>query len=227
MTFLFDVLHVDGDDLLDTPLEQRAARLDAIAPQLRIPRVLTSDPEEGAARPRRGAAGGPRGRRRQGRRLALRGRAARQGVAQGEAGADVRPRRARRRMGPRPAARLALEPASGGPRPGHGRVRDGGQVLQGPDGRAARAGRRRSCSSARPSGRESRCSSARSSSSRSPSTASSPRRAIPGGVALRFARVKRYRPDKDGRRSGHHRRPARAAPRLVAKPRRIAGERTR
>jgi DNA ligase 1 len=47
VTFLFDVLHVDGDDLLDTPLAQRAARLEEIAPQLRIPAVLTSDPDEG------------------------------------------------------------------------------------------------------------------------------------------------------------------------------------
>jgi DNA ligase-1 len=47
VTFLFDLLHVDGDDLLDTPLEERAARLEAIAPQLRIPAVLTADPEEG------------------------------------------------------------------------------------------------------------------------------------------------------------------------------------
>jgi DNA ligase-1 len=46
VTFLFDVLHVDGDDLLDTPLEERAARLDALAPQLRIPAVMTSHPEE-------------------------------------------------------------------------------------------------------------------------------------------------------------------------------------
>ena len=46
VTFIFDVLHVDGDDLLDTPLEERAARLDALAPQLRIPAVMTSDPEE-------------------------------------------------------------------------------------------------------------------------------------------------------------------------------------
>jgi DNA ligase 1 len=45
VTFLFDLLHVEGDDLLDTPLEERAARLDAIAPQLRIPSVLTSDPD--------------------------------------------------------------------------------------------------------------------------------------------------------------------------------------
>jgi DNA ligase-1 len=46
-TFLFDALHVDGDDLLDAPLEERAARLTAIAPQLEIPRVVTSDADEG------------------------------------------------------------------------------------------------------------------------------------------------------------------------------------
>jgi DNA ligase-1 len=46
-TFLFDLLHVDGDDLLDVPLEQRAGRLEAIAPQLRVPGVVTADPEEG------------------------------------------------------------------------------------------------------------------------------------------------------------------------------------
>ena len=45
-TFLFDVLHIDGEDLLDTPLEERAARLEAIAPHLKIPAVMTSDPEQ-------------------------------------------------------------------------------------------------------------------------------------------------------------------------------------
>jgi DNA ligase-1 len=44
-TFLFDLLHVDGEDLLDTPLATRSARLEAIAPELKIPGVLTSDPE--------------------------------------------------------------------------------------------------------------------------------------------------------------------------------------
>jgi DNA ligase-1 len=44
VTFIFDVLHVDGADLLDTPLEERAARLDRIAPHLKIPSVITSDP---------------------------------------------------------------------------------------------------------------------------------------------------------------------------------------
>jgi DNA ligase 1 len=47
VTFLFDVLHVDGADLLDTPLVERAARLEKIAPELTIPRVVTSDPEDG------------------------------------------------------------------------------------------------------------------------------------------------------------------------------------
>jgi DNA ligase-1 len=47
VTFLFDVLHLDGEDLLDLPLEQRAARLSTLAPQLAIPRTITSDPAEG------------------------------------------------------------------------------------------------------------------------------------------------------------------------------------
>jgi DNA ligase-1 len=46
-TFLFDVLHVDGADLLDRPLHERLARLEAIAPQLKIPGLLTSDAEAG------------------------------------------------------------------------------------------------------------------------------------------------------------------------------------
>jgi DNA ligase 1 len=45
-TFLFDLLHVDGDDLLDTGLEERNARLAAIAPALKIPGTFTSDAEE-------------------------------------------------------------------------------------------------------------------------------------------------------------------------------------
>ena len=47
VTFLFDLLHLDGDDLLDTPLDERAARLEALAPHLRIPAVITSEAEEG------------------------------------------------------------------------------------------------------------------------------------------------------------------------------------
>jgi ATP-dependent DNA ligase len=46
-TFFFDALHIDGEDLLDLPLAERAARLDAVAGDMRIPRVLTSDPAQG------------------------------------------------------------------------------------------------------------------------------------------------------------------------------------
>jgi DNA ligase-1 len=47
VTFLFDVLHVDGEDLLDTPLAERTARLAAVAPGLKVPGVVTSDAAEG------------------------------------------------------------------------------------------------------------------------------------------------------------------------------------
>ncbi|HWC85573.1 MAG TPA: ATP-dependent DNA ligase, partial [Solirubrobacteraceae bacterium] len=47
VTFLFDLLYLDGEDLLDAPLHERAARLEAVAPALRIPSVLTNDPGEG------------------------------------------------------------------------------------------------------------------------------------------------------------------------------------
>jgi DNA ligase-1 len=45
-TFLFDLLHVDGDDLLDLPLEERAAKLEDVAPKLKMPGVVTSDADE-------------------------------------------------------------------------------------------------------------------------------------------------------------------------------------
>jgi ATP-dependent DNA ligase I len=49
VTFLFDVLHVDGVDLLDAPLAERLARLQAIAGPLKIPGTLTSDVAEAQA----------------------------------------------------------------------------------------------------------------------------------------------------------------------------------
>ncbi|HET7857236.1 MAG TPA: ATP-dependent DNA ligase [Gaiellaceae bacterium] len=48
-TFLFDLLHVDGEDLLDAPLHERSARLEAIAPDLKIPGILTSSAAEASA----------------------------------------------------------------------------------------------------------------------------------------------------------------------------------
>ncbi|HKC22785.1 MAG TPA: hypothetical protein VKB64_09770, partial [Gaiellaceae bacterium] len=45
-TFLFDLLHVDGEDLLDVPLERRSDRLAALAPELKVPGAFTSDVAE-------------------------------------------------------------------------------------------------------------------------------------------------------------------------------------
>lgn len=42
--YLFDVLHLDGEDLLDEPLLKRLEVLEQIAPALRIPGEVTSDP---------------------------------------------------------------------------------------------------------------------------------------------------------------------------------------
>jgi DNA ligase 1 len=41
--FFFDVLHLDGRDLLDEPLHERAKALDALAPGLRIPHATAED----------------------------------------------------------------------------------------------------------------------------------------------------------------------------------------
>lgn len=42
----FDVLHVDGVDVIDEPLGTRLDRLDALVGELVIPRVITTDPDE-------------------------------------------------------------------------------------------------------------------------------------------------------------------------------------
>ena len=41
--FFFDLLHLDGADLLDAPLSERAAALDALAPDRRIPHTVAED----------------------------------------------------------------------------------------------------------------------------------------------------------------------------------------
>ena len=45
--FFFDLLHLDGEDLIDYPLHERLTRLDGVVPPERlIPRLTTSDPGE-------------------------------------------------------------------------------------------------------------------------------------------------------------------------------------
>ena len=48
--FFFDCLHVDGEDLVDVPARERLAALDArLRPELVVPRVETDDPESAQA----------------------------------------------------------------------------------------------------------------------------------------------------------------------------------
>ncbi|HWI04696.1 MAG TPA: DNA ligase, partial [Acidimicrobiales bacterium] len=46
--WFFDILHLDGRDLLDEPLLERARLLGAVAGPLRIPSIVTEDPEAAA-----------------------------------------------------------------------------------------------------------------------------------------------------------------------------------
>jgi DNA ligase-1 len=47
--FFFDVLHADGDDLLDRPLEKRTEALAALVPaENRVPKLVTNDPSAAA-----------------------------------------------------------------------------------------------------------------------------------------------------------------------------------
>jgi DNA ligase 1 len=48
-TVLFDALRLDGRDLIDAPAHERVALLAAIAPRLVVPRRVTSDPAEAGA----------------------------------------------------------------------------------------------------------------------------------------------------------------------------------
>jgi ATP-dependent DNA ligase I len=47
--FFFDLLHVDGRDTLDAPLAERMRELERLPSALRVPSIVTSDEEEAAA----------------------------------------------------------------------------------------------------------------------------------------------------------------------------------
>jgi hypothetical protein len=122
-------------------------------------------------------------------------RAARRRLAQGQARAHARSGGDRRRVGQRPAQGLALEPAPRRARPAQRRLRDARQDLQGHDRRDCSNGRRASCSRARRRDEwtvhvrpELVVEIAFNDLQQSPQ--------YPAGMALRFARVKGYRPDK-------------------------------
>jgi DNA ligase 1 len=45
--FVFDALHLDGEDLIDRPAAERSAALDERIPErMRVPRIVTADPDE-------------------------------------------------------------------------------------------------------------------------------------------------------------------------------------
>src|SRR5436305_1033121 len=48
-SFFFDVLHLDGEDLLDRPAGERFAALGGAVPGLTVPRIVTADAEEADA----------------------------------------------------------------------------------------------------------------------------------------------------------------------------------
>ena len=192
-SLFFDVLHVDGEDLLDAPLARRT----------RPARVVPAE-HRSRARSRR--------RRRRPGGIRRRARAGHEGVM-------VKALDAPYAAGRRGAAWLKVKPVHTldlvvlaaewghgrrrgwlsnlhlGARDGRRRLGDARQDLQGPDRRAARVADRAAAGARRPHREGSSSTCGPSSSSRSRSTACSVAR-YPSGVALRFARVKRYREDK-------------------------------
>ena len=96
----FDLLHLDGADLVDRPLAERLEALDGLVPadqvveRLRLP--SPADPDQvgrGRRLLRRDAAGGSRRRRGQGRRGSVRRGSPGQRLGEGQAASHVRPRR--------------------------------------------------------------------------------------------------------------------------------------
>jgi len=193
---LFDLLYLDGAALLDEPLAGRAAALsEAVAPALVMPRIVTGSATQAGefsasrarARTRRHHGQGPRG--------AVRGRPAGESLAQGQTDPDAGSRRAGCRVGPWAPSGLAEQPPPRRPGPGRRRVRDAGEDIQGNDGRDARLA---NDPAARARGRAGRVHGARAprAGGRGRFQRRAGKPAVPGGLALRFARVKRYRPDK-------------------------------
>ena len=176
-TFLFDVLHLDGEDLLDIPLEQRAERLAAVAPELKVPSVITSEPAEGQRVLDEALAAGHEG-------VVVKDASSLYAAGRrGKAWRKVKPVRTYdlvvlgaewghgRRRG------LALEPASRRARSRDRRVRHGRKELQGADRRAARLADQGAARARNQASVGSPSSSAPSWWSRSRSTASRPRSA--------------------------------------------------
>ena len=218
--FFFDVLHVDGDDLLDEPLPRAAGRARrGRRPRARIPAVRHRRRRRGATRSSTDAlAAGHEGVMVKALDSPYEAGPAGRGVAQGQAGAHARPRRARRRVGPRPAHAAGCRTCTSAPA-----ARDGAFVMVGKTFKGltdellrwqterflrARRSARRGPRRPRPprAGRRDRA-------RRRAGVDALPRR---GRAALRP--VRRYREDKQAARGRHHRSRAGAAVNRSADP---------
>ena len=114
--WFFDVLHLDGRDLIDEPLALRRAELGRIAPAHLIPGEITADPAAAEQVSAAALAAGHEGVVVKAIDSTVCGRSPRGELDQGEAGAHVRPRRPRRGVGVRAAHRDAVQPAPRRPR---------------------------------------------------------------------------------------------------------------
>ena len=109
--FFFDLLHVDGRDLLDAPLSERLELMRQLLPgTVTVPREICTTPEEAADTFARRGQTGLRRRCDQEPRRAVRGRSSRLGMGQGQAATHLRPHRHRRRVGAWSPAGLAVQP---------------------------------------------------------------------------------------------------------------------
>ena len=117
-------------------------------------------------------------------------------LAQGQARAHARPGGAGGRVGQRPAQGLALATCTSARATRQRRLRHARQDVQGHDRRDARVADARTAGARGRGATSGRSTCAPSWWSRSPSTTCRKAPHYPGGLALRFARVKGYRPDK-------------------------------
>ena len=194
--FFFDCLRRDDDDLVGRPA-RRALRCAGRGGSSADAHSATRHrrPRGRAGVLRRCRAAPARRRDGQGAGRTLRAGQPQRRVAQGQARAHARPRRARRRMGPRPTARMVVEPSPGRPRPNAGEFVMLGKTFKGMTD--ALLDWQTKALLEREVRRDEWTVYVR------PELVveitfndlqTSPR--YPGGLALRFARVKGYRPDK-------------------------------
>ena len=193
--FFFDVMFLDGTSLIDRSLTERSEALDRLAGHPSDPPDRHRRQRRGQPPPRRRTRRRPRRGDGEGSRRAVRGRPPGQVVVQGEAGAHARSGRDRGRVGSRPPAGLAVEPPPGGERPRGGRLRDGWQDVQGPHRRAVGLADRAAPGPSRSAGRRAGtwCTVAPELVVEIALDGAQTSTRYPGGVALRFARVRRYR----------------------------------